>query len=86
MKIETVKKLIGKELMLLRKDRELTSEELASLSNISTSTISRYENGAGAMSLDILIKLIISLDSDVFIFFKNAFAKMQNKNNDWLCK
>ena len=73
-------KFIGKELMLLRKDRGLTNEELSNISGVATSTISRYENGDGAINLDTFNKLIINLNSDIYIFFKNIFAKMQNEN------
>lgn len=72
-----IKKFIGKELMLLRKDYGLSNETLAAKINIAPSTLSRYENGKGKMQLEIIEKIVSACDSNIFIFFNNCFAKLQ---------
>lgn len=71
-------KIIGKELMLLRKDCDFSNQELSKLTNISASTISRYENGNNNMNLDIISKIVNACDTSVYIFFSKCVAKMQN--------
>lgn len=72
-----LKKIVGKELMLLRKDKELSNAELAKKTKLAPSTISRYENGTGTMSLDNISKIVIACNANILIFFDNCIAKMQ---------
>lgn len=76
-KITTLSEIVGENLMNLRKKRKLTLNDLAQKSKVSTSTISRYENGKSSMSLDTIDKILICLDTTPIIFFNNCFAKMQ---------
>lgn len=70
--------LVGKQLMLIRKDANLTIEELAEKTKLATSTISRYENG-GNMNLENIDIILKSCNCDTYIFFSKCIAKMQNK-------
>ena len=47
----------GENLRLLRKQRNLTQSELGSNIGLSKAVISKYENGLGCPSFDILIRL-----------------------------
>ncbi|HIQ91045.1 MAG TPA: helix-turn-helix transcriptional regulator [Candidatus Coprosoma intestinipullorum] len=75
-----LKKVVGKELMLLRKEKDLSNAELANKTKIAPSTISRYEKGNDAMNLDIIAKMINGCDFDISIFFERCIAKMQQNN------
>ena len=70
-------KIVGKELMLLRKSADMSNEKLSKRAGISSSTISRYENGKNNMNLDVIEKIVLCCDSNMFIFFNNCIAKMQ---------
>lgn len=74
-----LRKIVGKQLMLIRKDQELSIESLADITHLAPSTISRYENGKGAMTLENLSKIITSCNYDISIFFNQCIAKMQKK-------
>ena len=71
-------KIVGKELMLLRKNSDYSNQELSKITNISSSTISRYENGNSKMNLDIIAKIVNACDTSIYIFFSKCIAKMQN--------
>lgn len=70
-------KVVGKELMLLRKDKNLSNNELSKKSRVAPSTISRYEQGKKGMNLDTIAKLTAACDTDICIFFEKCIAKMQ---------
>ena len=53
----TVKNQMGPRLRGLRKDRHLTLAELAKLSDVSVSTISKIENGALSPTMDVILRL-----------------------------
>lgn len=78
--ITELKKIVGKELMLLRKDKNISNIELAEKTKTATSTISRYEQGKNNMNLDVIVKLVNGCGEDICIFFERCIAKMQNKN------
>lgn len=50
-------KKIGVFLKELRKEKELTQEQLAEIVQVSNRTVSRWENGNNMPDLDILIEL-----------------------------
>lgn len=72
-----LKKIVGKELMLLRKEKDLSNIKLSEKIKVAPSTISRYEKGEDAMNLDIIAKMINGCDTDISIFFERCIAKMQ---------
>ncbi|MDD6277871.1 MAG: helix-turn-helix transcriptional regulator [Mycoplasma sp.] len=74
-------KIVGKELMLLRKSSDMSNEKLSKRAGISSSTISRYENGRNNMNLDVIEKIVLCCNSNIFIFFDNCIAKMQQNKN-----
>lgn len=74
-------KIVGKELMLLRKSSDMSNEKLSKRAGISSSTISRYENGRNNMNLDVIEKIVLCCNSNIFIFFDKCIAKMQQNKN-----
>lgn len=72
-------KIVGKELMLLRRDKNLSNNELSEKSKVASSTISRYEQGKNRMNLDTIVKLTTACDTDICIFFENCIAKLQQE-------
>nr|DAZ41222.1 MAG TPA: helix-turn-helix domain protein [Caudoviricetes sp.] len=74
-------KIVAKELMLLRKNADMSNEKLAKKAKISPSTISRYEGGKNNMNLDIIEKIVLCCNSNMYIFFNKCIAKMQQNKN-----
>lgn len=58
-------KKIGSFLKELRKERNLTQEQLAEIVNVSGRTVSRWETGSNMPDLDILIQLSDYYDVDI---------------------
>lgn len=73
----TFKKIVAKELILLRKSKGYTSIELSKKASIATSTLSRYENGYGSMDIAIIEKIVSACDESTYIFFNKCVAKLQ---------
>lgn len=67
-------KNVGKELIKLREENNLSVPELALKTRIPTSTIYRYEAGMG-IKLDKLADLIKPYKIDLYIFFERMSAK-----------
>lgn len=63
-------KNVGKELIKLREENNLSVPELSYKTRIPTSTIYRYENGMG-IKLDKLADLIKPYKIDLYIFLKD---------------
>lgn len=55
--MEEINKIIGKNLLTLRKNKKLTQMELAEKFNYSDKTISKWENGESLPSIDVLYQL-----------------------------
>lgn len=71
MELIEIKKLFGRRVRYLRKLRDLTQEELAELSDVSTEFISKIERGLGSPSFKKIIDLANSLEvetKDLFDF------------------
>ena len=64
--------IVGKELKLLRTDKDLSLEEASSIITIKQQTLSQYENAKTNMSLDKLDEILTSYGVDKFIFFKKV--------------
>ncbi len=68
---KSVEKQIGNHIARLRKEREITQEQLAELVNVAPETISRIERGASVPSLKTLEKISEALHTslkDLFDF------------------
>ncbi len=57
-----IKKLLGKKIKLIRKERKLTQEQLAEKVDIGTPNISYIENGKFAPSSETLQKIALALN------------------------
>lgn len=75
--VDEFRKKVALNLMLLRKSKSITIEELSRKTGIATSTISRYENGDKGMEINLLEKLVNGCDEKIDIFFRNIVAKLQ---------
>lgn len=60
---------IGNLLRSLRKNNELTTQELADRVNVSQSYISRFENNRAIPDVDMLEKILNALNTDLPTFF-----------------
>lgn len=58
---------VGKNMKLLRKQKNMTQDELAERLFVSRQTVSNYENGKSNPDIEMLIKIAEILDSDVNI-------------------
>ena len=59
---------VGAQLKEARVKSGLTCDQLADMSGVSKSTISKIENGKWSVSVDMLEKLLPPLDVDLYIF------------------
>lgn len=59
----------GEVLRLLRKRKKLTGAEFGRMTGLSQQQISRYERGINHLTLTMLIKMLIILDSSLEEFF-----------------
>ncbi len=65
-----LRKKFGKRLRYLRRDRDITQEQLSELTDISVHFISRLETGQSSPSLETIVKLAKALDVEVAELFK----------------
>lgn len=66
--------LIADELRSIRAKKNLSIESVAKETNVNKDTISRYENNAVSMQIDILEKLLEFYQIEFDIFFTNIYA------------
>jgi transcriptional regulator with XRE-family HTH domain len=71
------KKMIGKRLKELRKNRLLSQEQLAEKADINSKYLSRIERGTENPTLDMLIKLADALDVEMWEMFD--FGHIQSR-------
>ena len=74
-------KKIGNFLKALRKEKEMTQEQLAEQFNVSSRTVSRWENGNNLPDLDILIEISDYYEIDLREIF-NGERKSENMNKE----
>lgn len=74
-------KKIGKFLKKLRNEKKLTQEQLAEQFNVSSRTVSRWENGNNMPDLDILIEISDYYRVDLREIF-NGERKSENMNKE----
>ena len=79
MKVSELKSIVASEIVNLRKSKGYTASELALKANIATSTLSRYENGYGSLDLTTIEKIVNACNQEIYIFFKECIAKLQQK-------
>ena len=72
---------IGEFLKTLRKDKNLTQEELADKMNVSRRTVSRWETGSNLPDLSILVELADLYDVDMREIF-NGERKNETMDKD----
>ena len=63
-----LKKIVGKKLKAIRLKNDMTIQELASQSNVSSNMISRVERGLTIPSVEILMKLAAVFDKSINYF------------------
>lgn len=67
-----IKKIVGKKLKAIRLKREMTIQELASLSKVSSNMISRIERGLTIPSVEILMKLAAVFEKSINYFVEEV--------------
>jgi len=69
------KKLIGKRIKEIRRSKNLSQEQLAEKADINAKYLSRIERGTENPTLDMLIKLSIALDVEMWEIFDFGHIK-----------
>ncbi len=70
-------RIVGKNISIGRKYRELTQKELASQCNCDRSTISRFESGLKSPTVEHLVHIASALDMDIISFFSEDLLKSE---------
>jgi transcriptional regulator with XRE-family HTH domain len=71
-----IKEKFGQKVRELREQKKFSIEQLANISNVDRNYISDIENGKRNVSIQIIEKIILALDSDFMTFFNdNNFKK-----------
>jgi len=73
--IMNVKKALGEKIKRLRKQRNLTQEELAEMIDIAPRNLSRIEVGANFVTAETLEKILTALDINMEEIFENDYIK-----------
>ena len=75
LKIMNIKEKFGKKVKQLREERQFSIEYLANISNVDRNYISDIEKGKRNVSITIMEKIIIALESDFNGFFTDKIFK-----------
>ena len=78
--------LIGKRLAAIRKERKLTQEKLAELTDLANNYISNIENNRSIPSLETLVKLCNALEITPNDLLLGAATTSQNYLTNELCE
>nr|WP_315153142.1 helix-turn-helix transcriptional regulator [uncultured Flavobacterium sp.] len=70
-----LKEKIGHKVRTLRLEKDFTIEYLANVSDVDRNYISDIEKGKRNISIEILEKIVIALDSNLSIFFNDEKFK-----------
>jgi transcriptional regulator with XRE-family HTH domain len=71
-----IKEKFGLKVKVLREEKGFSIEQLANISNVDRNYISDIEKGKRNVSIEIMEKIILALDTDFMIFFNdNNFKK-----------
>lgn len=80
------KKLLGKRIKEIRKNKGLTQEKLSEMSGIETSSLSGIESGRFFPSLYLLSKIALILDVELLEFFKFVSVNVPHNIDDEINK
>ena len=84
-----LKETVGKNITKFRKEAKIRQEELAKNVGITSSTLSKIENGEGSVRLDLLEKIAKELqvrlvdlmfDDEVLVLSKNLLKKLEKSS------
>jgi transcriptional regulator with XRE-family HTH domain len=71
-----IKEKFGQKVKVLREEKGFSIEQLANISNVDRNYISDIEKGKRNVSIEIIEKIILALDTDFMEFFNdNNFKK-----------
>lgn len=71
-----IKEKFGLKVKVLREEKGFSIEQLANISNVDRNYISDIEKGKRNVSIEIMEKIILALDTDFMTFFNdNNFKK-----------
>jgi transcriptional regulator with XRE-family HTH domain len=70
-----IKEKFGQKVKLLREQKGISIEHLASISNVDRNYISDIERGKRNVSIEIIEKIITALDTDLASFFNEKEFK-----------
>jgi transcriptional regulator with XRE-family HTH domain len=74
-----IKEKFGQKVRELREQKKFSIEQLANISNVDRNYISDIENGKRNVSIQIIEKIILALDSDFMTFFNDNNFKLYFK-------
>ncbi|AMO20025.1 helix-turn-helix domain-containing protein [Flavobacterium columnare] len=64
-----IKEKFGQKVKLLREDKKISIEHLANISNVDRNYISDIEKGKRNLSIEIMEKILLALETDFNTFF-----------------
>jgi transcriptional regulator with XRE-family HTH domain len=70
-----IKEKFGQKVKTLREDKSMSIEHLANISNVDRNYISDIEKGKRNVSITIMEKIIVALESDITGFFNDKIFK-----------
>ena len=70
-----IKEKIGDKVKILRLEKDITIEYLANISDVDRNYISDIEKGKRNVSVEILEKIVVALETDLATFFKDKRFK-----------
>ena len=71
LKLMNIKEKFGEKVKMLREKKGISIEHLANISDVDRNYISEIEKGKRNVSIEIIEKIINSLDSDLMTFFND---------------
>lgn len=78
---QEMRKAISTELKVLRTEYGLSQIELSEKSKVSSSSITKYEQGIKDMKLNLIEQIIKAYGIDLYIFFDRILTKTYKKEN-----
>ena len=70
-----IKEKIGDKVKILRLEKDITIEYLANISDVDRNYISDIEKGKRNVSVEILEKIVVALETDLATFFNDKKLK-----------
>lgn len=78
----TINEKIGQRILMLRKKEHLSQEALANKADVDRTYMTGVETGKRNVTVRILEKIIIALDTDFSIFFNDEIFEDEGKGNN----